>query len=194
MPFHPVKYLFTERYFAKANLAEILMSVELNQPVPDFTAFSASSSEESSPIRITGEDDFHLSDHKGKQLVLYFYPRDSTPGCTNEGLAFAGLFEQFAEADTVILGISRDTLKRHENFREKQAFPFQLISDPEEMLCKQFDVIKEKKLYGKLHLGIERSTFLIDIDGKLAQEWRKVKVKGHAEEVLEAARALLHSS
>lgn len=166
------------------------MSVELNQPVPDFTALSASSSEESSPIRITGEDDFHLSDHKGKQLVLYFYPRDSTPGCTNEGLAFASLFEQFTEANTVIVGISRDTLKRHENFREKQAFPFQLISDPEEILCKQFDVIKEKKLYGKLHLGIERSTFLIDKDGKLAQEWRKVKVKGHAEEVLEATRAL----
>lgn len=166
------------------------MSVELNQSVPNFTAHSASSSEESSPIRITGEDDFNLADHKGKQLVLYFYPRDSTPGCTNEGLAFAGFFEQFAEADTVIVGISRDTLKRHENFREKQAFPFQLISDPDEILCKQFDVIKEKKLYGKLHLGIERSTFLIDKDGKLAQEWRKVKVKGHAEEVLEAARAL----
>ena len=138
----------------------------------------------------TGDRDISLSDYKGKNLVLYFYPKDSTPGCTTEGQNFRDRYADFQKANTEILGVSRDTLKRHENFKAKQEFPFELLSDEDESLCNQFDVIKLKKLYGKEHLGIERSTFLIDGNGKLVQEWRKVKVNGHVDEVLEAARAL----
>ena len=118
-------------------------------------------------------------------LVLYFYPRASTPGCTQEGLDFSALYDRFRHAGSDILGCSRDSLKRQENFKAKYGFPFDLIADTEEELCQYFDVIKEKTLYGKKHLGIERSTFLIDPDGVLRHEWRKVKVKGHAEAVLE---------
>lgn len=138
----------------------------------------------------TGEQTISLDGLKGKNVVLYFYPKDSTPGCTTEGQNFRDNIEAFNQTNTVILGVSRDSLKRHENFKNKQQFPFELLSDEDESLCQQFDVIKLKKLYGKEHLGIERSTFLIDADGKLRQEWRKVKVNGHVEEVLAAAQAL----
>ena len=123
-------------------------------------------------------------------MVLYFYPKDSTPGCTTQGQDFRDLYAEFQAANTEIFGISRDSLRSHTNFKTKQDFPFELISDADEALCKLFDVIKLKKMYGKEHLGIERSTFLIDTEGRLAQEWRKVKVAGHVAEVLEAARAL----
>lgn len=138
----------------------------------------------------TSDKTISLSDLKGKNLVLYFYPKDSTPGCTTEGQNFRDLYTEFQQANTEILGVSRDSLKRHENFKAKQAFPFELLSDEDESLCQQFDVIKLKKLYGREYMGIDRSTFLIDANGKLVQEWRSVKVKGHAEEVLAAAQAL----
>ena len=138
----------------------------------------------------TGDQEISLSDLKGKNLVLYFYPKDSTPGCTTEGQDFRDNFAAFEQANTVILGVSRDSIKSHENFKEKHSFPFELLSDEDESLCKQFDVIKLKKLYGKEHMGIERSTFLIDSEGKLVQEWRKVKVNGHVQEVLAAAQKL----
>ncbi|HIP68445.1 MAG TPA: peroxiredoxin [Chromatiales bacterium] len=142
-------------------------------------------------LEATGEQTISLSDFKDKQnVVLYFYPKDSTPGCTTEGQDFRDHYADFKKADTVILGVSRDSLKSHENFKAKQNFPFELLSDPEEKLCKLFDVIKEKNMYGKKYMGIERSTFLIDKDSKLVQEWRKVRVKGHVEEVLAAAQAL----
>ena len=136
-------------------------------------------------------DEFYLKDIIGQEnIILYFYPKDSTPGCTTEGQDFRDNYAEFQKHNTEILGVSRDSLKRHENFKAKQEFPFELLSDVEEILCNKFDVIKEKKLYGKTHMGIERSTFLIDTKGVLRQEWRKVKVKGHAEVVLEAAKAL----
>ena len=142
-------------------------------------------------LEATGEQTISLSDFKGKQnVVLYFYPKDSTPGCTTEGQDFRDNHTAFKKADTVILGVSRDSLKSHENFKAKQNFPFELLSDPDEKLCKQFDVIKEKNMYGKKYMGVERSTFLIDKKGKLAQEWRKVRVKGHVDEVLSAVETL----
>jgi peroxiredoxin Q/BCP len=127
---------------------------------------------------------------RGRNLVIYFYPKDSTPGCTTEGQNFRDLYAQFQALDTDIFGVSRDSLRAHENFKTKQAFPFELISDTDESLCGLFDVIKLKKLYGKEHMGIERSTFLIDKTGTLRNEWRKVKVAGHADAVLEAVKAL----
>jgi thioredoxin-dependent peroxiredoxin len=138
----------------------------------------------------TSDKTISLNSLKGKNLVLYFYPKDSTPGCTTEGQNFRDLYADFQKANTEILGVSRDSLKRHENFKAKQEFPFELLSDEDETLCQQFDVIKLKKLYGREYMGIDRSTFLINAEGKLVQEWRKVKVKGHAEEVLAAAQAL----
>jgi peroxiredoxin Q/BCP len=138
----------------------------------------------------TSDKTISLNSLKGKNLVLYFYPKDSTPGCTTEGQNFRDLYVDFQKANTEILGVSRDSLKRHENFKAKQEFPFELLSDEDESLCQQFDVIKLKKLYGREYMGIDRSTFLINADGKLVQEWRKVKVKGHAEEVLAAVQAL----
>ena len=139
----------------------------------------------------TSDQTIKLSDFKGKKnVVLYFYPKDSTPGCTTEGQDFRDHYSEFEKADTVVLGVSRDSLKSHENFKAKQSFPFELLSDKEELVCQQFDVIKEKNMYGKKYMGIERSTFLIDKKSKLVQEWRKVKVKGHVEEVLAAAQAL----
>ena len=136
----------------------------------------------------TGEQSIKLADLKGKNIVLYFYPKDSTPGCTLEGQDFRDLHAKFRRQNTVILGVSRDSIASHEKFKEKQKFPFELLSDPDEKLCQQFDVIHEKTLYGRKFMGVERSTFLIDEAGKLRQEWRKVKVKGHAEEVLEAVK------
>ena len=154
------------------------MSVSLGEPVPDFTATA------------TGESTVTLSDLKGQQVVIYFYPKASTPGCTTEGGDFRDRKEAFEAANTVILGVSRDGIRAQENFKAKQGFNFALLSDKDEAVCRLFDVIKLKKLYGKEHLGIERSTFLIDAEGRLAREWRGVKVKGHVEEVLEAAQAL----
>ncbi len=138
----------------------------------------------------TGDQKIKLNDLKGQNVVLYFYPKDSTPGCTTEGQDFRDNIKKFEKLNTVILGVSRDSLKSHENFKSKQCFPFDLLSDPEEELCNKYDVIKEKNMYGKKYMGIERSTFLIDEKGVLRQEWRKVKVKGHVDEVLEAVKAL----
>lgn len=154
------------------------MTVSIGHPVEDFSA------------EATGGQPFTLSEQRGKQVVIYFYPKDSTPGCTTEGGDFRDNIEAFAAANTVVVGVSRDGIKSHENFKAKQAFPFELISDRDETVCRQFDVIKLKKMYGKEHLGVERSTFLIDAEGKLAHEWRGVKVPGHVEEVLAEAQAL----
>lgn len=148
----------------------------LNRVVPDFKC------------RATGDQLIRLKALRGKKVVIYFYPRDNTPGCTTEGLAFRDLHSRFKRRNAVILGVSRDSLGSHERFRAKQKFPFDLLSDPDEVLCRQFDVIRQKTLYGRKFLGIERSTFLIDEKGKLRQAWRKVRVKGHVLEVLEAVR------
>jgi peroxiredoxin Q/BCP len=137
----------------------------------------------------TGDKMVSLKDLTGKKVVLYFYPKDSTPGCTTEGQNFRDAKARFSQLNTVILGVSRDSIKRHENFRAKQNFNFDLLSDEDETLCKQFDVIKQKKLYGREYMGIERSTFLIDENGVLIEEWRGVKVKGHVDEVLAACKA-----
>ncbi|MDQ7913560.1 peroxiredoxin [Pseudomonas sp. 102515] len=154
------------------------MSVTLDQPLPDFQA-QATSGLEVSPASL-----------RGHQAVLYFYPKDNTPGCTTQGQGFRDLHEQFQAADTLILGVSRDSLRTHENFRTKQGFPFELISDKDETLCQLFDVMRQKKLYGKDYIGVDRSTFLIDRDGVVRQIWRGVKVPGHVAEVLAAAQAL----
>ena len=138
----------------------------------------------------TGDQDISLSGLKGKNVVVYFYPKDSTPGCTLEGQDFRDQIGKFRRRKTVILGISRDSIKSHENFKAKQEFPFELLSDADEKVCKLFDVIKEKNMYGRKVMGIERSTFLIDDKGVLRQEWRKLKVPGHVDEVLEAVKAL----
>lgn len=138
----------------------------------------------------TGEQDICLSALKSKYLVLYFYPKDNTPGCTQEGQDFRDLYTDFQAAGAEILGVSRDSVRSHENFKAKYDFPFDLLSDKEEALCKALDVIREKKLYGRTYMGIDRSTFLIDAGGAVLREWRKVKVKGHAEEVLSALREL----
>lgn len=154
------------------------MAVAIDQPVADFEAPATSGQTVS------------LSALKGKQVVIYFYPKDSTPGCTTEGQGFRDQLEAFKAANTEVFGVSRDGLKSHENFKAKQAFTFELISDKEEALCQLFDVIKLKKLYGKEYMGVDRSTFLIDKNGVLRQEWRGVKVPGHVEAVLAAAQAL----
>jgi peroxiredoxin Q/BCP len=133
---------------------------------------------------------FRLSDHAGHPVVLYFYPKDNTPGCTTEGAAFRDLYPKFHKLGAVVAGVSRDSLKSHESFKAKMNFPFPLISDPDEKLCQQFGVIKMKNMYGKKVRGIERSTFVIDGEGNLAREWRGVKVPGHAEEVLEFVKTL----
>lgn len=136
----------------------------------------------------TGDQTIRLKDLRGKKVVVYFYPKDSTPGCTTEGQDFRDLHSRFKRTNAVVLGVSRDSVASHEKFKAKHAFPFDLLSDPDERLCKQFDVIKEKTLYGRKFLGIERSTFVIDDAGKLQAEWRKVKVKGHVREVLDAVK------
>jgi len=152
--------------------------IEIGQSVPDFECLA------------TSDKTIRLSELKGRNLVIYFYPKDNTPGCTTEGRDFMDTMAEFERANTTILGVSRDSLKSHENFRAKQGFEFDLISDPDEVLCKLFDVIRLKKMYGRETLGVERSTFLIDGAGVLRNEWRKVRVKGHVAEVLEAARGL----
>ena len=136
-------------------------------------------------LEMTGEKILKSSDLKGKKLVLYFYPKDNTPGCTTESIEFQGLKDEFEKLNTKILGISKDSIKSHEKFKDKYDFSFDLISDESEEICKAFDVIKEKNMYGKKYLGIERSTFLIDEDNILIAEWRKVKAKGHAQIVLD---------
>lgn len=156
----------------------IVSSVEIGNKVPDFTAAA------------TGDKTLQLSGLSGTRVVLYFYPRDSTPGCTAEGQAFRDHYQAFRNANCEILGVSGDSLRKHENFKARQGFPFELISDPDEHLCRLFDAIRLKKMYGREFEGIERSTFLIDEKGVLRAEWRKVKVKGHVEEVLEAVNNL----
>lgn len=145
---------------------------------------------ESPKLPATGGNELAVQDFRGQALVVYFYPRDNTPGCTKEGQAFRDLHGDFQKAGCAIVGVSRDSLKTHENFSAKHEFPFPLIADTDETLCGIFDVIKEKNMYGRKVMGIERSTFLLDADGRIAQEWRKVKVPGHAEAVLEAVREL----
>ena len=137
----------------------------------------------------TGNQNLSLADFSGRSLVIYFYPKDNTSGCTREGQDFRDLYGQFTKAGADILGVSRDSVKTHENFRNKHQFPFHLLSDGDEVLCKQFNVIHEKKMYGRTYMGIERSTFLIGPDGVLKHEWRKVRVPGHAQAVLEALEA-----
>ena len=154
------------------------MAVAIDQPVADFEAPATSGQTVS------------LASLKGKQVVIYFYPKDSTPGCTTQGQGFRDQLDAFKAANTEVFGVSRDSLKSHENFKAKQAFNFELISDKEEALCQLFDVIKLKKLYGKEYMGVDRSTFLIDKNGVLRQEWRGVKVPGHVDAVLAAAQAL----
>jgi peroxiredoxin Q/BCP len=138
----------------------------------------------------TGDKTVRLKALRGSKVVLYFYPKDNTPGCTNESEEFRDLHARFKRAGAIVLGVSRDSLQSHENFRKKLELPFDLLSDPDEKVCRQFDVIREKSLYGRKFMGVERSTFLIDEQGKLRQEWRKVRVKGHAAEVLAAVNSL----
>lgn len=157
------------------------MAVEVGKKVPQFS------------LAATSEQEISLSNLKGKNVVLYFYPKDSTPGCTREGQDFRDSYNKFKRQNTVILGVSRDSIKSHENFKAKQGFQFELLSDKDETLCKLFDVIKMKNMYGKQVRGIERSTFLIDANGKLKKEWRKVKVDDHVNEVLAAVKELTKS-
>lgn len=153
------------------------MAVALDKKVPEFTAES------------TGGP-FSLAALDGRALVLYFYPKDNTPGCTTESQDFAASYAKFRKAEAEVVGVSRDSLKSHESFRRKMGFPFELISDPDEKLCTLFGVIKMKNMYGKQVRGIERSTFLIDGAGRLRREWRGVKVPGHVDDVLAAVQAL----
>jgi peroxiredoxin Q/BCP len=150
----------------------------VNQIVPEFSA------------AMTGNQTFQLSDYRGKKIVLYFYPKDNTPGCTTEGLQFRDLYPQFKAANTEIFGVSRDSIRSHEGFKSKLEMPFELISDPDETLCNMFNVMKIKNMYGKQVRGVERSTFVIDEAGKLVKEWRGVKVPGHIDEVLEYVKTL----
>jgi thioredoxin-dependent peroxiredoxin len=152
--------------------------LNLNEPVPDFELPS------------TNNKVFDLSAASGKNLVIYFYPKDDTPGCTTEGQEFRDAYAEFAELDCDIVGISRDSIKSHENFKTKMDFPFELLSDTDETVCKLFDVMKMKNMYGKQVRGVERSTFVLDTKGILRKEWRGVKVAGHVQEVLEFVKTL----
>ena len=153
-----------------------MVKVKLGEKVPDFKATA------------TNEVEFSLSANIGKNIVIYFYPKDNTPGCTKEGENFRDQFEAFDSNNAIIVGVSRDSVKSHDKFICKYNFPFDLIADEDETVCQLFDVIKEKNMYGRKYMGIERSTFLIDTNGTLINEWRKVKVKGHVEEVLGALK------
>jgi peroxiredoxin Q/BCP len=153
-------------------------TVALEKKVPDFA------------LPATGGKTWKLTEAKGRPLVVYFYPRDSTTGCTQEGIAFRDLYPQFKKAKTEIVGISTDGVASHEKFKAKYEFPFELLADESEQACKLFDVIQEKSMYGRKFMGVVRSTFLVDASGVLRREWRKVKINGHAQEVLAAARAL----
>lgn len=138
----------------------------------------------------TGAGQVQLSQLKGKKVVLYFYPKDNTPGCTKESEGFRDEYKKFQKLGVEIFGVSKDSMSSHEKFKDKFKFPFELISDPDEELCRMYDVIKEKNMYGRKYMGIERSTFLLDESGKLLKEWRKVKVPGHVKEVLEYIKGL----
>ena len=138
----------------------------------------------------TNDNNFSNKDFIRKKLVIYFYPKDNTPGCTTQGQDFRDNFKTFKKLNTEILGVSRDSVKSHENFKLKQSFPFELLSDPDEKMCKSFDVMKMKSMYGKQYMGVDRSTFLIDEKGRVIKEWRSVKVKGHVEEVLSLVKEL----
>ncbi|MBL3588293.1 MAG: peroxiredoxin [gamma proteobacterium endosymbiont of Lamellibrachia anaximandri] len=155
-----------------------MTAIAIGKPVPDIE------------LPATSDKTLKLSDFRGKPIVLYFYPKASTPGCAQEGRDFTAAINKFRRQSTIIIGVSRDSIKAQENFKTKQAFPFELLSDKEEALCNAFDVIKMKNMYGKKVRGIERSTFLIDESGLLRKEWRKVKVKGHVDEVLDAVKAM----
>ncbi|MGS0742733.1 peroxiredoxin [Glaciimonas sp. GG7] len=150
----------------------------INMTVPDFSA------------AMTGDQTFTLSDFRGKNLVLYFYPKDNTPGCTTEAIQFRDLYSEFQESNTFIFGISRDSMRSHENFKAKLGMPFELISDPDETLCAMFNVMKLKNMYGKQVRGIERSTFMIDAAGTLVKEWRGVKVPGHVADILDFVKTV----
>ncbi|PIT99585.1 MAG: peroxiredoxin [Bdellovibrionales bacterium CG10_big_fil_rev_8_21_14_0_10_45_34] len=156
-----------------------MSSIAVGKKVPDFEMPS------------TEGEPFKLSKHKGEVLVLYFYPKDATPGCTLEGHEFTKLKSQFSKLNARVYGVSRDTLKSHEKFKEKQCYSIDLLSDEDETVCNLFGVLKEKNMYGKKVIGIERSTFLIGEDGKLLKEWRKVKAEGHAKEVLDEAKRII---
>lgn len=151
---------------------------QINQILPDFSA------------PMTSGKTFQLSDYKGKNLILYFYPKDNTPGCTREGIRFRELYPQLQRAGTEVVGVSRDSLRSHESFKAKLAMPFELVSDPEEQVCRTFGVMKMKTMYGRQVRGIERSTFVIDGSGRLVKEWRGVKVPDHVDEVLEYVKAI----
>ena len=153
-----------------------MSEIILNEKVPNFE------------LEGTGNLSFNLSNFVGKNIIIYFYPKDSTPGCTNEGINFTENINKFKKKNVEIFGVSRDSIKSHENFKAKYNFPFELLSDPEEIACNLFDVIKMKNMYGKKVRGIERSTFLLNPEGKLINEWRKVKVDGHIEEILEVLK------
>ncbi|MGB6056494.1 MAG: peroxiredoxin [Burkholderiaceae bacterium] len=151
---------------------------QLNDIVPDFSA------------PMTSGKTFELAAYRGQTLVLYFYPKDNTPGCTTEGIRFRELYPQFRDANTEIVGVSRDSLRSHESFKAKLDMPFELLSDPDEQVCELFGVMKMKMMYGRKTRGIERSTFVIDGLGRLVKEWRGVKVPGHVDEVLEYVKAI----
>ena len=138
----------------------------------------------------TGEISISNKDFEGKNLIIFFYPKDNTPGCTLEGQDFRDNYKEFTRLNAEILGVSRDSIKSHENFKDKQGFPFQLLSDPDEVMCKSFDVMREKSMYGKKYIGVDRSTFLINSKGIVEKEWRSVKVKGHVMEVLQALKEI----
>ena len=154
------------------------MTIKIGNSIPNLT------------VATTRNEALKLRSLKGKNLVLYFYPKDNTPGCITEGQNFRDAYTEFQKSNTEILGVSRESIRSHQNFINKQEFPFDLISDPDEVLCNAMDVIKEKSMYGKTYMGIERSTFIFDDKGKLRHELRKIKVKGHADEVLELVRNL----
>jgi peroxiredoxin Q/BCP len=156
--------------------------IEAGKPLPKSTL--------SLPLALSNGATARLSDYAGKWLVLYFYPKDSTPGCTTEGIDFNALLPKFRKLGADVLGVSRDSLKSHQNFCAKQGFKFELVSDADEALCNAFGVIKPKKLYGREYVGIERSTFLIDTAGRVVEAWRPVKVPGHAQAVLDTLRAV----
>ena len=154
------------------------MTVKINRKIKKFTTIA------------TNETIVSSSDLLGKNYIIYFYPKDNTPGCTQEGEDFRDSYKDFKKINIEIFGVSRESIKSHEGFKEKFNYPFELISDPDEELCELFDVIKEKSMYGKKYMGIERSTFLVNKEGKLIEEWRKVKVPGHVTEVLDAAKKI----